>query len=97
MSCGKNSKRGTPQGGVVSPLLSVVYMNRFLKHWRLTGRGEAFRAHVVSYADDFVSRSSAVGSSTSIIWIAASFSSTAFGVSPGASAFNRCLSVTIRQ
>jgi RNA-directed DNA polymerase len=29
-------------------------MNRFLKHWRLTGRGEAFRAHVVSYADDFV-------------------------------------------
>src|SRR5499427_2855637 len=29
-------------------------MNRYLKHWRLTGRGEAFRAHVVSYADDFV-------------------------------------------
>jgi RNA-directed DNA polymerase len=29
-------------------------MNRFLKHWRLTGRGEVFRAHVVSYADDFV-------------------------------------------
>ena len=31
-----------------------MYMNRFLKHWRLTGRGEAFRAHVISYADDFV-------------------------------------------
>ena len=29
-------------------------MNRFLKHWRLSERGEAFRAHVVSYADDFV-------------------------------------------
>jgi RNA-directed DNA polymerase len=29
-------------------------MNRFLKHWRLTGRGEAFRAHIVNYADDFV-------------------------------------------
>jgi RNA-directed DNA polymerase len=29
-------------------------MNRFLKHWRLSGCGEAFRAHVVSYADDFV-------------------------------------------
>ncbi len=54
MSGGKSSKRGTPQGGVVSPLLSVVYMNRFLKHWRLSGRGEAFHAHVVSYADDFV-------------------------------------------
>ena len=54
MSGGKGSTRGTPQGGVASPLLSVIYMNRFLKHWRLTGRGEAFRAHVVSYADDFV-------------------------------------------
>jgi RNA-directed DNA polymerase len=54
MSGGKSSTCGTPQGGVVSPLLSVVYMNRFLKHWRLSGRGEAFRAHVVSYADDFV-------------------------------------------
>src|SRR5580704_15903812 len=53
-SGGRSSKRGTPQGGVVSPLLSVIYMNRFLKHWRLSGRGEAFRAHVVSYADDFV-------------------------------------------
>ena len=29
-------------------------MNRFLKYWRLSGCGEAFRAHVVSYADDFV-------------------------------------------
>ena len=35
-------------------MLSVIYMNRFLKHWRLTGRGEAFHAHVISYADDFV-------------------------------------------
>src|SRR5919202_183155 len=54
MSGGKDTTRGTPQGGVVSPLLSVIYMNRFLKHWCLTRRGEAFRAHVVSYADDFV-------------------------------------------
>src|SRR5215813_11640930 len=51
---GKSSTCGTPQGGVVSPLLANVYMNRFLKHWRLTGRGEAFRAQIVSYADDFV-------------------------------------------
>ena len=54
MSGGKSNTRGTPQGGVASPLLANIYMNRFLKHWRLTGRGEAFRAHVVSYADDFV-------------------------------------------
>jgi RNA-directed DNA polymerase len=51
---GKGNRRGTPQGGVVSPLLANIYMNRFLKHWRLTGCGEAFRAHVVAYADDFV-------------------------------------------
>lgn len=54
MSGGKGSRRGTPQGGVVSPLLANLYMNRFLKHWRRTGRGEAFQAHVISYADDFV-------------------------------------------
>ena len=54
MSGGKGSKRGTPQGGVASPLLANIYMNRFLKHWRLSRRGEAFRAHVVNYADDFV-------------------------------------------
>jgi RNA-directed DNA polymerase len=54
VSGGKSNTCGTPQGGVVSPLLANIYMNRFLKHWRLTGRGEAFRAHVVSYADDFV-------------------------------------------
>ena len=54
MSGGRKATRGTPQGGVASPLLSVIYMNRFLKHWRQTARGEAFRAHAVSYADDFV-------------------------------------------
>jgi RNA-directed DNA polymerase len=51
---GKSNPRGTPQGGVASPMLANIYMNRFLKYWRLTGRGEAFRAHVVAYADDFV-------------------------------------------
>ncbi len=54
MSGGKGNTRGTPQGGVASPLLANIYMNRFLKHWRLTGRGEALQARVVSYADDFV-------------------------------------------
>ena len=39
MSGGKSSTRGTPQGGVASPMLATVYMNRFLKHWRLTQRG----------------------------------------------------------
>jgi RNA-directed DNA polymerase len=55
---GKSNTRGTPQGGVASPLLANIYMNRFLKYWRLTGCGQAFRAHVIAYADDFVILSS---------------------------------------
>ena len=54
MSGGKDNDCGTPQGGVISPLLANLYMNRFLKHWRATGKGEAFLAHIVNYADDFV-------------------------------------------
>ena len=56
MSGGKHNTCGTPQGGVISPLLANRYMNRFLRHWRHQGRGEAFRAHVVNYADDCVPR-----------------------------------------
>jgi RNA-directed DNA polymerase len=51
---GKDNDRGTPQGGVISPLLANLYMNRMLKGWRQTGRTEQFRAQIVSYADDFV-------------------------------------------
>ena len=51
---GRNSQCGTPQGGVVSPLLANLYMNRFLKHWRKTGKGELWAARIISYADDFV-------------------------------------------
>ena len=54
MRGGKNSTCGSPQGGVVSPMLANLYMNRFLKHWRASGRGEAYDARVVAYADDFV-------------------------------------------
>jgi RNA-directed DNA polymerase len=54
MSGGRRSTCGTPQGGVFSPTLANVYMNRFLKYWRRSERSSAYRAHVVSYADDFV-------------------------------------------
>ena len=54
MSGGKGNKLGTPQGAVVSPLLANIYMNRFLKHFRQSGAADAFRAHVVAYADDLV-------------------------------------------
>jgi RNA-directed DNA polymerase len=51
---GQGRHCGTPQGGVASPLLANLYMNRLLKGWRSTKRGEQFRARVVNYADDFV-------------------------------------------
>jgi RNA-directed DNA polymerase len=54
MTGGRKSSCGTPQGGVASPLLANLYMNRFLKYWRITGREKAFQAQVVNYADDFV-------------------------------------------
>jgi len=54
ISGGKNSKCGTPQGGVISPLLANIYLNlfdqMFLSYCRLTG----LAAELVRYADDFV-------------------------------------------
>ena len=54
MSGGKNAKKGTPQGGVISPLLANRYMNRFLRYWEKTEQPRRLRARIVSYADDFV-------------------------------------------
>ena len=54
MEGGKASTRGTPQGGVISPLVANLDMNRFLKHWRQSGKAEAWQAHIINYADDFV-------------------------------------------
>ena len=54
MSGGKRSKLGTPQGGVISPLLANIYIHRFLKAWRQQGKGVRYRAWIVNYADDFV-------------------------------------------
>src|SRR5258708_12925313 len=51
---GKDRHCGTPQGGVASPMLANLYMNRLLKGWRKTKRGEQFQAQVLNYADDFV-------------------------------------------
>jgi RNA-directed DNA polymerase len=51
---GKRSTRGTPQGGVVSPLLANLYMNRYLKVFRLRGLDRRYGARLVNYADDFV-------------------------------------------
>jgi Retron-type reverse transcriptase len=53
-SGGKRGSSGTPQGGVVSPLLANVYMNRYLKVFRLRGLDRRYGARLVNYADDFV-------------------------------------------
>jgi RNA-directed DNA polymerase len=54
MTGGKKSTRGTPQGGVISPLLANVYMHRYLRAWTQQGKAREFRARLVNYADDFV-------------------------------------------
>ena len=50
----KDEGRGTPQGGVASPLLANVYMRRFVLGWKTGGHDTRLGAHIVNYADDFV-------------------------------------------
>ena len=45
---------GTPQGAPISPLLSNIYMRRFLKGWKTGGHEKRLAARIVNYADDFV-------------------------------------------
>jgi len=50
----RDSGRGTPQGAPISPLLSNLYMRRFILGWKQRGYGHRWSAHIVNYADDFV-------------------------------------------
>jgi group II intron reverse transcriptase/maturase len=50
----KDTKQGTPQGSPISPLLSNIYMRRFLLGWKILGHQRRLRAKIVNYADDFV-------------------------------------------
>jgi len=50
----KDDGRGTPQGGVASPLLANLYMRRFVLGWKVNGHERRLEAHIVNYADDFV-------------------------------------------
>ena len=46
--------RGTPQGAPISPLLSNLYMRRFVLGWKQLGHEKRFQAYAVNYADDLV-------------------------------------------
>ena len=50
----KDQGRGTPQGAPISPLLSNLYMRRFVLGWKALGHQARLGAFIVNYADDFV-------------------------------------------
>jgi group II intron reverse transcriptase/maturase len=50
----RDQRRGTPQGAPISPLLSNLYMRRFVQGWKALGHERRLRAYIVNYADDFV-------------------------------------------
>jgi hypothetical protein len=50
----KDEGRGTPQGAPISPMLSNLYMRRFVLGWKKLGHEARLKAHIVNYADDFV-------------------------------------------
>ena len=51
---GRDERRRISQGSPLSPLLSNLYMRRFVLGWKRLGYAERFRAHIVNYADDLV-------------------------------------------
>src|SRR5512143_2798589 len=50
----KDNKRGIPQGSPISPLLSNLYMRRFVLAWKKLGLERSLGSRIVIYADDLV-------------------------------------------
>lgn len=50
----RDTKRGCPQGAPISPLLSNLYMRRFVLGWKVLGHEQQLQARIVNYADDLV-------------------------------------------
>lgn len=51
---GKNNRLGTPQGGVISPLLANLYLHLLDRIWERQGLAQRYGARIVRYADDLV-------------------------------------------
>jgi RNA-directed DNA polymerase len=51
---GKGNRKGTPQGGVISPLLANLYLHLLDRIWEKRQLNKRLAAHLVRYADDFV-------------------------------------------
>jgi len=51
---GKGNRKGTPQGGVISPLLANLYLHILDRIWERRGLQQQLGARIVRYADDIV-------------------------------------------
>ena len=54
ISGGKGNRKGTPQGGVISPLLSNLYLHLLDRIWERHQLEKKLGAHIVRYADDIL-------------------------------------------
>lgn len=61
---------GTPQGGVISPLLANIYIHRLLRSWKKFDLERFLGARIINYADDLVIvTNTAVRANAAHLWL----------------------------